>query len=58
MRNRCLCECVCLLCECACVCVCVKVSKAGVSMMTRILAKEYPQFRINCCCPGWCVTGV
>jgi NAD(P)-dependent dehydrogenase (short-subunit alcohol dehydrogenase family) len=32
------------------------VSKIGMSMYTRILARDYPQFKVNACCPGWCRT--
>ncbi|KAL7121292.1 hypothetical protein ACP275_02G174100 [Erythranthe tilingii] len=32
------------------------VSKAAVSAYTRILAKKYPSFRINCVCPGYVKT--
>jgi NAD(P)-dependent dehydrogenase (short-subunit alcohol dehydrogenase family) len=29
------------------------VSKAAENAITMILARENPQFLINCCCPGW-----
>eukprot|EP01083_Nonionella_stella_P019924 55309_1 len=29
------------------------VSKCGVSMMTHILARDYPNLVVNCCCPGY-----
>ena len=32
------------------------VSKAAVNAYTRILAKKYPSFRINCLCPGYVKT--
>ncbi|GMP62239.1 hypothetical protein CsSME_00024416 [Camellia sinensis var. sinensis] len=34
------------------------VSKAAVNAYTRILAKKYPTFRINCVCPGWVKTDI
>ncbi|XP_031099103.1 (+)-neomenthol dehydrogenase-like isoform X2 [Ipomoea triloba] len=33
-----------------------KVSKAAVNAYTRILAQKYPNFRINCVCPGYVKT--
>ncbi|KAF5946325.1 hypothetical protein HYC85_016553 [Camellia sinensis] len=30
-----------------------EVSKVAINAYTRILAKKYPTFRINCVCPGW-----
>lgn len=35
---------------------CYGMSKLGVIAMTRILAREQPSMRINCCCPGYCST--
>ncbi|KAF5464201.1 hypothetical protein F2P56_014295 [Juglans regia] len=32
------------------------VSKAAVSAYTRIVAKKYPSFRVNCVCPGYVKT--
>jgi carbonyl reductase 1 len=29
------------------------VSKIGMSMLTRILARDHPELIINACCPGW-----
>jgi carbonyl reductase 1 len=29
------------------------VSKAGINILTSILAKQTPNLTINCCCPGW-----
>ncbi|CAL5340080.1 unnamed protein product [Camellia sinensis] len=34
------------------------VSKAAINAYTRILAKKYPTFRINCVCPGWVKTDI
>ncbi|KAF9687799.1 hypothetical protein SADUNF_Sadunf02G0130700 [Salix dunnii] len=34
------------------------VSKAAMSAYTRILAKKYPSFRVNCLCPGYCKTDI
>ncbi|MCL7043187.1 hypothetical protein MKW94_022455, partial [Papaver nudicaule] len=34
------------------------VSKASVNAYTRILAKKYPTFRINCVCPGFVKTDI
>lgn len=34
------------------------VSKAAMSAHTRILAKKYPSFRVNCLCPGYCRTDI
>ncbi|XP_031099105.1 (+)-neomenthol dehydrogenase-like [Ipomoea triloba] len=33
-----------------------KISKAAVNAYTRILAQKYPNFRINCVCPGYVKT--
>nr|XP_016471723.1 PREDICTED: (+)-neomenthol dehydrogenase-like [Nicotiana tabacum] len=33
-----------------------KVSKASLIAYTRVLATKYPNFRINCVCPGFCKT--
>nr|XP_009602878.1 (+)-neomenthol dehydrogenase-like [Nicotiana tomentosiformis]XP_016504578.1 PREDICTED: (+)-neomenthol dehydrogenase-like [Nicotiana tabacum] len=35
-----------------------KVSKASLIAYTRVLATKYPNFRINCVCPGFCKTDV
>ncbi|XP_058223742.1 (+)-neomenthol dehydrogenase-like [Rhododendron vialii] len=35
-----------------------KVSKAAMNAYTRILAKKYPTFRINCVCPGYVKTDI
>ena len=32
------------------------VSKSAMNAYTRVLAKKYPNFRINCCCPGYVKT--
>ncbi|KAI3985347.1 hypothetical protein MKX01_033661 [Papaver californicum] len=32
------------------------ISKASVNVYTRILAKKFPTFRINCVCPGFVKT--
>lgn len=32
------------------------VSKVGCSMLTRVLARDHPELRVNCVCPGWCRT--
>jgi len=32
------------------------MSKVGVSALTRIMARDHPQLKINACCPGWCRT--
>lgn len=32
------------------------VSKAAVSAYTRVVAKKYPSFRVNCVCPGYVKT--
>jgi NAD(P)-dependent dehydrogenase (short-subunit alcohol dehydrogenase family) len=29
------------------------ISKIGMSMYTRILARDYPNLKVNACCPGW-----
>ncbi|KAI3899467.1 hypothetical protein MKW92_026038 [Papaver armeniacum] len=34
------------------------ISKASLNGYTRILAKQYPNFRINCVCPGWVKTDI
>ncbi|THF99150.1 hypothetical protein TEA_020958 [Camellia sinensis var. sinensis] len=34
------------------------MSKAAINAYTRILAKKYPTFRINCVCPGWVKTDI
>ncbi|KAJ6686218.1 (+)-NEOMENTHOL DEHYDROGENASE [Salix purpurea] len=34
------------------------VAKAAMSAYTRILAKKYPSFRVNCLCPGYCKTDI
>ncbi|KAI8021668.1 (+)-neomenthol dehydrogenase [Camellia lanceoleosa] len=34
------------------------MSKAAINAYTRILAKKYPTFRINCVCPGWTKTDI
>ncbi|XP_026380112.1 salutaridine reductase-like [Papaver somniferum] len=34
------------------------VSKASLNAYTRILAKQFPSFRINCVCPGWVKTDI
>ncbi|KAI3888836.1 hypothetical protein MKX03_002368 [Papaver bracteatum] len=34
------------------------VSKVCLNAYTRILAKEFPTFRINCVCPGWVKTDI
>ncbi|CAL5401063.1 unnamed protein product [Camellia sinensis] len=34
------------------------VSKAAINAYTRILAKKYPTFCINCVCPGWVKTDI
>ncbi|KAH8488615.1 hypothetical protein H0E87_024310 [Populus deltoides] len=34
------------------------VSKAAMSAYTRILAKKYPSFCVNCLCPGYCKTDI
>ncbi|CAL5397878.1 unnamed protein product [Camellia sinensis] len=34
------------------------VSKAAINAYTRILAKKYPTFCINCICPGWVKTDI
>ncbi|KAI3888843.1 hypothetical protein MKX03_002375 [Papaver bracteatum] len=34
------------------------VSKASLNAYTRILAKQFPTFRINCLCPGWFKTDI
>ncbi|KAL5565594.1 hypothetical protein UlMin_028758 [Ulmus minor] len=34
------------------------VSKAAMNAYTRILAKKYPSFRINCVCPGYVKTDI
>jgi carbonyl reductase 1 len=33
-----------------------KVSKALITILTSVLAQQYPKVLINCCCPGWCNT--
>lgn len=33
-------------------------SKNGVSALTRIWAREWTDFQINACCPGWCRTNM
>ncbi|CAL8083537.1 unnamed protein product [Prunus armeniaca] len=35
-----------------------RVSKAAINAYTRILAKEYPNFRINSVCPGYVKTDI
>ncbi|KAI3888835.1 hypothetical protein MKX03_002367 [Papaver bracteatum] len=35
-----------------------KISKVCLNAYTRILAKEFPTFRINCVCPGWVKTDI
>ncbi|KAI3985351.1 hypothetical protein MKX01_033665 [Papaver californicum] len=34
------------------------ISKASLNAYTRILAKQFPTFRINCVCPGWVKTDI
>lgn len=34
------------------------VSKAATNAYTRIIAKKYPNFRINCACPGYVKTDI
>lgn len=34
------------------------VSKAAMNAYTRVVAKEYPTFRINCVCPGFVKTDI
>jgi (+)-neomenthol dehydrogenase len=34
------------------------VAKAAMSAYTRILAKKYPSFCVNCLCPGYCKTDI
>ena len=34
------------------------MSKLGVIALTKILARENPKMLINCCCPGYCATGM
>lgn len=34
------------------------VSKAALNAYTRLLAKKYPSFRINCVCPGYVKTDI
>lgn len=34
------------------------LSKAAMNAYTRILAKKYPNFRINCVCPGYVKTDI
>ncbi|KAI3937383.1 hypothetical protein MKW92_024971 [Papaver armeniacum] len=34
------------------------ISKASLNAYTRILAKQFPTFRINCLCPGWVKTDI
>ncbi|KAI3937385.1 hypothetical protein MKW92_024973, partial [Papaver armeniacum] len=34
------------------------ISKASLNAYTRILAKQFPNFRINCVCPGWVKTDI
>jgi (+)-neomenthol dehydrogenase len=34
------------------------VSKAALNAYTRIVAKKYPSFRINCVCPGYVRTDI
>ena len=34
------------------------MSKLGVIALTKILARENPSMLINCCCPGYCATGM
>lgn len=34
------------------------LSKAALNAYTRILAKRYPSFRINCVCPGFVKTDI
>lgn len=35
-----------------------KVSKAAMNAYTRVVAKDYPTFRINCVCPGFVKTDI
>lgn len=35
---------------------CYGTSKLGVIALTKILARDHPSMRINCCCPGYCAT--
>ncbi|CAI9101767.1 OLC1v1039177C1 [Oldenlandia corymbosa var. corymbosa] len=35
-----------------------KVSKAALNGYTRVLSKKYPDFCINCVCPGYCKTDI
>ncbi|CAA0842605.1 (+)-neomenthol dehydrogenase [Striga hermonthica] len=35
-----------------------KVSKAALSAYTRLMARKYPSFRINCVCPGFVRTNI
>ncbi|KAI3948350.1 hypothetical protein MKX01_014477, partial [Papaver californicum] len=34
------------------------ISKVCLNAYTRILAREFPTFRINCVCPGWVKTDI
>ena len=34
------------------------LSKAAMNAYTRVLAKKYPDFRINCVCPGFVKTDI
>ncbi|KAI3957211.1 hypothetical protein MKW98_012086 [Papaver atlanticum] len=34
------------------------ISKVSLNAYTRILAREFPTFRINCVCPGWVKTDI
>lgn len=31
-------------------------SKIGVTVATRLLARDYPEVSVDACCPGWCAT--
>ncbi|XP_026409360.1 salutaridine reductase-like isoform X2 [Papaver somniferum] len=35
-----------------------KISKVCLNAYTRILAREFPTFRVNCACPGWVKTDI
>ena len=37
---------------------CYGMSKVGVSMLTKIYAKKYPNIKINCGCPGYVKTNM
>ena len=32
------------------------MSKLAVIAATRVLAREHPSIKVNCCCPGYCDT--